>query len=131
MPAGSLAEAFQRYRGTPEWTAKAPPTREEWLRAWAHIEPVFGDVRPATVMLEHVSQFRAMVERKVSRREAHRVIKIWRALWRVCKEFMRRLTSLWSAKRTRRGGRPGTKTGESWNNSDFKPTLRKGRRKAQ
>jgi hypothetical protein len=83
MPAGSLAEAFQRYRGTAEWSAKAPRTREEWFRAWTHIERVFGDVRPRTVMLEHISGFRGKVEREVSRREAHRVIKIWRALWRV------------------------------------------------
>lgn len=83
MPSGSLAEAFQRYRGTAEWSAKAPRTREEWERAWVHIGRVFGDVRPHTVMLEHISGFRGMVEGKVSRREAHRVIKIWRALWRV------------------------------------------------
>ena len=83
MPIGSLAEAFQRYRGTAEWATKAPRTREEWLRAWAHIEPVFADVRPRTVILEHISAFREKVEREVSRREAHRVIKIWRALWRV------------------------------------------------
>jgi hypothetical protein len=83
LPAGSLAEAFQRYRGTAEWSSKAPRTREEWERAWVHIGRVFGDVRPRTVMLEHISGFRGMVERKVSRREAHRVIKIWRALWRV------------------------------------------------
>ncbi len=30
-----------------------------------------------------ISAFRSMVERKVSLREAHRVIKIWRALWKV------------------------------------------------
>jgi hypothetical protein len=83
LPAGSLAEAFQRYRGTAEWSSKAPRTREEWERAWVHIGRVFGDVRPRTVMLEHISGFRGMVERNVSRREAHRVIKIWRALWRV------------------------------------------------
>ena len=83
VPAGSLAEAFQRYRGTPEWAGKAPRTREEWERAWVHIGRVFGDVRPHTVMLEHISGFRGMVEGKVSRREAHRCIKIWRALWRV------------------------------------------------
>ena len=34
-------------------------------------------------MLEHISGFREVVERNISRREAHRVIKIWRALWRV------------------------------------------------
>jgi hypothetical protein len=64
MPAGSLAEAFQRYRGTAEWSAKAPRTREEWERAWFHIGRVFGDVRPHTVMLEHISGFRGMVEGK-------------------------------------------------------------------
>jgi hypothetical protein len=83
MPVGSLAEAFQRYRGTREWTSKSPRTREEWERAWVRIGSVFGDVRPRTVTLEHISAFREMVERNVSRREAHRVIKIWRALWRV------------------------------------------------
>ena len=83
LPIGSLAEAFQRYRGTPEWSGKAPATREEWMRGWTHIEPVFGDVRPRTVILEHLSMFRETIEQKVSRREAHRVIKIWRALWRV------------------------------------------------
>jgi hypothetical protein len=83
MPVGSLGGAFQRYRGTAEWSAKAPRTREEWFRAWVHIDRVFGDVRPSTVMLEHISGFREVVERNISRREAHRVIKIWRALWRV------------------------------------------------
>jgi hypothetical protein len=83
MPPGSLSEAFQRYRGTAEWSGKAPRTREEWERAWVHIGRVFGDVRPRTVTLEHISGFRKKVERDVSRREAHRVIKIWRALWRV------------------------------------------------
>ena len=78
LPIGSLAEAFQRYRGTPEWSGKAPATCTVWLRAWAHIEPVFGDFRPRTVTLEHLSMFREAIEQKVSRREAHRVIKIWR-----------------------------------------------------
>jgi hypothetical protein len=83
LPVGSLGEAFQRYRGTSEWAGKAPRTREEWERAWVHIGRVFGDVRPRTVMLEHISKFRDKIERDVSRREAHRVIKIWRALWRI------------------------------------------------
>ncbi len=81
--AGSLAEAFQRYRWTAEWSGKATRTREEWERAWIHIGRVFGDVRPHTVTLEHISGFRGMVEGRVSRREAHRCLKIWRALWRV------------------------------------------------
>ncbi|ESY71763.1 hypothetical protein X740_33685 [Mesorhizobium sp. LNHC221B00] len=86
FPAGSLGEAFNRYRATVEWTAKKPRTREEWERAWARIKPVFGDLAPTDpeVSLETLSRFRQMVANNVSLREAHRVIKIWRALWNVC-----------------------------------------------
>jgi hypothetical protein len=80
---GSLDEAFQRYRATPEWDKKALRTREEWERAWARIGPVLGDADPKKVTLEVISLFRADVESRVSTREAHRCIKIWRALWRV------------------------------------------------
>jgi hypothetical protein len=82
-PPGSLKEAFLRYRKTGEWTAKAPRTREEWERAWSRIGPIFGERAPAAVRLEQMSAFRALVEREVSTREAHRCLKIWRALWRV------------------------------------------------
>lgn len=80
---GSLAEAFTRYRRTEEWAKKAVRTREEWERCWRRIEPVFGDVQPRTVTLEHISGFRKLIADTVSQREAHRVIKIWRALWQV------------------------------------------------
>lgn len=80
---GSLDEAFRRYRATPEWELKAERTREDWMRAWKHIQPIFGDCAPSTVTLDLMSRFRAKVERDVSTREAHRCIKIWRALWRV------------------------------------------------
>jgi hypothetical protein len=80
---GSLDEAFARYRATPEWEAKADRTREEWNRAWARIRPYFGAAAPATVTLELISRWRLKIEREVSVREAHRCVKIWRALWRV------------------------------------------------
>ncbi|MDJ0449212.1 hypothetical protein [Methylocystis sp. JR02] len=82
-PRGSLDEAFRRYRATPEWSAKAERTREDWDRAWKHIGPIFGPMAPSAVTLELISRFRLRVERDVSTREAHRCIKIWRALWRV------------------------------------------------
>lgn len=86
FPAGSLGEAFNRYRATEEWTVKKPRTREEWERAWARIKPIFGDLAPTDpeVSLESLSRFRQWVANTVSLREAHRVIKIWRALWNVC-----------------------------------------------
>jgi hypothetical protein len=80
---GTLAAAFADYRRTEEWRLKAPRTREDWLRAWRWIEPIFGAVRPARVTLAEISAFRLGVERQCSRREAHRALKIWRALWRV------------------------------------------------
>jgi hypothetical protein len=66
-PPRSLGDAFARYRRTPEWSKKAPRTREEWFRAWKWIKPVFGDCAPRTVRLEDVS----------------RCLKIWRAMWKI------------------------------------------------
>jgi hypothetical protein len=82
-PPRSLGDAFARYRRTREWSKKAPRTREEWFRAWKWIKPVFGDCAPRTARLEDVSRWREVVEDTVSLREAHRCLKIWRALWKV------------------------------------------------
>jgi hypothetical protein len=82
-PSRSLGEAFRRYRRTAEWHKKAPRTREDWWRCWRHIKPVFGDCNPRTVTLEDVSAWRQAIEETVSLREAHRCLKIWRALWKV------------------------------------------------
>lgn len=83
---GSIAEAFERYKATDEWLIeKKPRTREEWERAWARIDPVFGDLSPTSpeITLETLSIFRRNIKDTVSPREAWRVIKIWRALWNV------------------------------------------------
>jgi integrase len=82
-PPRSLGEAFRRYRRTEEWGAKAPRTREDWWRAWKRIKPIFGDCNPRTVTLEDLSAWRKVIEDKVSLREAHRCVKIWRAMWKV------------------------------------------------
>jgi integrase len=82
-PFGSLGEAFRRYRRTEEWRGKATRTREDWWRGWKRIKPVFGDVGPRTVNLEDISAWRKAIEETVSLREAHRALKIWRALWKV------------------------------------------------
>lgn len=82
-PKGSLEEAFEKYKETVVWEDKAPRTREEWERCWTRIGPAFGASDPKTVTLDQISRFRRHVERTVSLREAHRCIKIWRALWGV------------------------------------------------
>lgn len=82
-PIKSIGEAFKRYRRTDEWSRKAKGTRDEWWRVWTRIKPVFGDCDPRTVTLEDISELRKAVEEMVSLREAHRTIKVWRALWKV------------------------------------------------
>jgi hypothetical protein len=66
-----------------EWAKKAARTREDWERAWQHLEPSLGDILPSTISLEDMSAIRADIEARISLREAHRAIKIWRALWKV------------------------------------------------
>ena len=82
-PPGTLGEAFRKYRRTEEWNRKAERTREDWWRAWKRIKPIFGDCDPCTVSLEDISEWRKAIEEDVSLREAHRCLKIWRALWKV------------------------------------------------
>lgn len=82
-PAGSVGEAFDVYRGTNEWAKKAPRTREDWERAWKYIGPVFGRFPPSLVPMPAISEWRQTIENTISLREAHRALKIWRALWKV------------------------------------------------
>lgn len=80
---GTLGHAFKIYRTTDEWKAKKAATRYEWHRAWRRIKPVFGDAKPSAISLVSISAFRSHIEQTVSLNEAHRTIKIWRALWKV------------------------------------------------
>lgn len=82
-PRGSLGEAFERFRRTETWKAKAPRTREDWERGWRYINPIFGDVAPHTVTLEHVDAWYHGLKATASIGEAFRAVKIWRALWQV------------------------------------------------
>ena len=81
-PPRSVGEGFRRFRRTDEWKKKEPRTREDWWRGYRRIKPVFGDCDPKTVTLEDLDAWRAKIEEVVSLREAHRCVKIWRALWR-------------------------------------------------
>jgi hypothetical protein len=89
-PRCSLGEAFAKFKATSEWQRKKPRTREDWERGWKHIAPVFGDVDPRTVALEEIDLWYSAAPTArspgllgaVGVREAHRAMKIWRALWR-------------------------------------------------
>jgi hypothetical protein len=102
----SLGEAFQTYRLTTEWARKAPRTREDWERGWKRIEPLFGDHPPSTVDLAIISEWREAIEKKYGLREAHRAMKIWRALWKVA-AAMRTRRSPSATPSRRAASRPG------------------------
>lgn len=83
-PPASCGEAWERYRRTPVWTAKAKATRDEWEHVWLHcIKDVFGDVDLRTVRLEDIAGLREHVLSTASPHAAHRLLKIWRAFWKV------------------------------------------------
>lgn len=86
-PARSVGDSFHRFRMTPEWAAKAPATRVEYDRAWKYIEPVFARHKHHSVTMEVISTWRLSVEKSKGVREAHRCMKIWRALWNVSAAF--------------------------------------------
>jgi len=83
-PRGSLGEAFEKYRRTESWsTDKKPRTREDWDRGWRLIEPVFGDVAPGSIRFDLADRWYHHLKANKGVREAHRAVKIFRALWRV------------------------------------------------
>ena len=83
-PLRTIGYAWERYRRTDAWKAKAPVTRQkDWDWSWQFIEPVFGDVDPGTVQIEDIEELRAIVLQKRGLHTANRLIKTWRALWNV------------------------------------------------
>lgn len=85
FPVGSVGEAWQRYTAGNEWRGKALSTRNKvWWPAWRkRIKPVFADVDPNTVTMEHLSDWRAEVEKADGRDPAHKAMKVWRSFWKV------------------------------------------------
>jgi hypothetical protein len=68
------------------WT-KEQEKRDDWPRAWRWIDPVLGDCDPKTVEPEVLQDLRTKVGERVSETEGHRVIKVWRALWKKLQAF--------------------------------------------
>jgi hypothetical protein len=82
-PPRSLGDGFARFRATNSWKTKPAGTRADWERGWNYIEPIFGDVAPGTVSFEDLDSWYAAELEARGVREAHRGLKIWRALWRI------------------------------------------------
>ena len=99
-PPGSVGEGYERAIKLREAErsskgivlTKEQIARDDWPRAWKWLEPLFGDVDPKTIQPEHflsvdpktrkVTGLIPMVETRVSHIERHRVVKVWRALWK-------------------------------------------------
>lgn len=72
--------------------SKDQQTRDDWPRAWKWIEPLWGDTDPRTIQPEaflsldpktnEATGLVPLIEGTVSISERHRVIKVWRALWK-------------------------------------------------
>jgi hypothetical protein len=94
-PAGSVGGGYQRALALREAERKAnhivrtkeQAKRDDWPRAWKWLGPVFSDRDPKLVTPESLLTLRTKVAARVSPTEAHRVIKVWRALWKKLEAF--------------------------------------------
>lgn len=89
---GTLGTFYEAFRATEAWAQMAPRTREDYERAWPHIERRFGriligDIRASDSEAFHVDIHPAHKNkrdpkgaRKLPWNTAHRVLKVWRAL---------------------------------------------------
>jgi hypothetical protein len=94
-PSGTVGDGYQRavkLRASERdakgiiWT-KAQVKRDDWPRAWKWLGPVFGDCDPKTVTPDALLALRKKITERISETEAHRVIKVWRALWKNLQAF--------------------------------------------
>jgi hypothetical protein len=88
-PVGSIGEAYVRSMKLREkerrtrnilWTSEQK-SRDDWPRAWRYLGPALGDCNPTLVTPEFMLDLRIRVANASSESEAHRTIKVWRALW--------------------------------------------------
>lgn len=89
-PRGSVGDGYERARGLRATERKAKGqhltseqnSRDDWPRAWKWLETACGDLDPRTITPEDLLALRTKIAERVSESEAHRVIKVWRALWK-------------------------------------------------
>lgn len=80
-PAGSIGDAFAKYRRMEAWKRRPVRTREDWERGWGYIDPVFGDLPPSSITLAHLDAWYARLLNKNGVDIAYRAMKTWRALY--------------------------------------------------
>lgn len=80
-PPGSLGAAYALWKASPDWLEKKPRTREEYERAWAdHIDPNFGRKLYTKITVSDSEAFHRRLKRDLSKSDAHRTLKVWRAI---------------------------------------------------
>ena len=92
-PTGSIGDGFdrairlrqlERTKKGIVWS-KEQHSRDDWARVWKRLEemaPLLAECDPTTVTPELLLELCTEVTNTVSASEAHRLIKVWRALWK-------------------------------------------------
>jgi hypothetical protein len=90
FPPGTLGHAYVRVMNmraqarkakSIEWTAEQA-SRDDWPRAWRWLGHAFAVMPPLDITPEQMMTLRNRVLEKVSETEAHRMVKVFRALWK-------------------------------------------------
>lgn len=85
-PPGSLGHFYEAFRTKTAWRLMAPRTRDDYERAWPDIEARFGNRLVTRISADDSERFHAELHpahnegSAYSWNEAHRILKVWRAL---------------------------------------------------
>lgn len=80
-PPGSLGGYYDRLKLTTKWAKKAPRTREDYERAWKHLEPRLARKTLTLVTVEDCEKLYDDLEADKGPHERYRTIKVLRALY--------------------------------------------------
>ncbi len=79
-PPGSFGAYYDRFRRTIAWKRKSVRTKEDYARAWKHLEPRFARRLMTGISVALCEEFQEEIEAKLSPSERYRVMKVFRAL---------------------------------------------------
>ena len=80
-PPGTLGAYYDRLKLTTKWAKKAPRTREDYERAWKHLEPRFGRSVLTKITVEDCERLVDELEAERGPHERYRTLKVLRALY--------------------------------------------------
>lgn len=98
-PVGTLGHFYERFQATTAWRIMEARTHEDYERAWPLIEKRFGQTLVTKISADDSERFHAELhpahnaKSTVSANEAHRTLKIWRALLNALVSYELRVTA--------------------------------------